>query len=73
MERSFEMQGLKVNIKKIKVMKVRVMRAKYPVSKIDPYSICGERVKSNAIECTACKAWIHKLGSSWYPDKSEGL
>jgi len=26
------------------------------VSKIDSCSMCGERVKTNAIECTACKA-----------------
>jgi len=30
------------------------------VSKIDPCSICGERVKTNAIECTACKVWVNK-------------
>jgi len=43
-------------------MKVRVNRAKGPVSKIDPcsWSISGERIKTNAIECTACKAWVHK-------------
>jgi len=41
-------------------MKVRVKRAKCPVSKIDPCSICGERVKINAIECMECKARVHK-------------
>jgi len=41
-------------------MKVRVKRAKGPVSKSDPCSICGERVKTNATECTACKAWVYK-------------
>jgi len=30
-----------------------------PVSKIDPYSMRGERVNVNAIECTTCKAWVH--------------
>jgi len=41
-------------------MKIRVNRAKGPVSKTDPFSMCGERVKANAIECTACKDWVHK-------------
>jgi len=22
--------------------------------------MCGKRVKANAIECTACKAWVHR-------------
>jgi len=22
--------------------------------------MCGERVKANAIECTACKAWVQR-------------
>jgi len=52
-------KGLKVN-KKTKAIKIGVKRAKGPVSKIDPCSMCGERVKANAIECTACKAWEHK-------------
>jgi len=41
-------------------MKVQVERAKGPVSKIDPCSICGERTKTNAIECTVCKPCVHK-------------
>jgi len=55
-----ESRGLKDNIQKTKAMKIRVKRAKGPVSKIDPCSMCGERVKINAIQCTACKAWVHK-------------
>jgi len=43
-----ESRGLKVNIIKTKAMKVRVKSAKGSVSKFDPYSICGERVKTNA-------------------------
>jgi len=30
---------------------------------IDPCGICGERVQTNAIECTACKAWVDKICS----------
>jgi len=60
MEKSFEKQKSKSIIKKHKAKKVKVKRAKNPVKKIDPCSICGERVKTNAIECTACKAWVHK-------------
>jgi len=41
-------------------MKVQIKRAKGPISKIDPCSICGERVKTNAIECQAYKARVHK-------------
>jgi len=40
-------------------MKIRVKRVKGLVSKIDPCIMCGERVNANAIECTACKAWVH--------------
>lgn len=57
---ALESKGLKVNIKKTKAMRVRAKRAKGPVSKVDPCSICGERVKSNSIERTSCKAWVHK-------------
>jgi len=42
---ALESRVLKVNIKKTKAMKIRVKRAKSPVSKIAPRSICGERVK----------------------------
>jgi len=54
------MQRSEYQHQKTKAMKVWVKRAKGPVSKIDPCSIYGERVKTNAIECTACKSWVHK-------------
>jgi len=57
---TLESKGLKVNIKKTQAIKVWVKRAKGLVSKIAPYSMCGERVKTNAIECTTCKAWVHR-------------
>jgi len=56
MERSFGKQRPETQNKKTEAMKIRVERAKGPVSKIDPCSLCGERVKANAIECTACKS-----------------
>jgi len=42
---------------------MKVIYKQGPVNKIDPRSICGERVKTNATECTSCKAWVHKRGS----------
>jgi len=51
---------MKVDIKKAKAMKVRVRRANSLVNKIDPCSICGKRILTNAIKCTACKLWVHK-------------
>jgi len=44
-------------------MKIQEKRAKSPVSKIYPCSMCGKTVKANAIECTACKVWVHKRRS----------
>jgi len=74
MERRFGKQRSESHIKITKAMKVQVQIVKGPVSKIDLCSICGERVKINAIECTACKAWlIIDVRGFVVPDKSEGL
>ena len=55
---AFESKGLKVNLKKIKVM---VIGSKDEVlkSKVDSYPKCGKRVMANSMRCTKCGKWVH--------------
>ena len=55
---SLESKGLKVNIRKTKMM-VSGAEGEIVRSKVDPCGICGKRVMSNAVLCTVCKKWIH--------------
>ena len=55
---AFESQGMRVNLVKTKLM-VSGMEEEAFDSKIDPYGVCGTRVKSNSVLCTACGKWVH--------------
>ena len=55
---AFESQGMRVNLEKTKLM-VSGMEEKAFDSKIDPCSVCGTRVMSNSVLCTACGKWVH--------------
>ena len=53
-----ESKGLKVNVRKTKMM-VSGTKEEIILSNIDPCGICGKRVGSNAVCCTQCAKWIH--------------
>jgi hypothetical protein len=55
-----ESKGLRVNVGKTKVMRCHVRTGQREVSGKWPCGICKKGVGSNSIECTKCKAWIHK-------------
>ena len=70
---ALDSKGMKVNIRKTKMM-VSGAEGEIVRSKVDPCEICGKRVMSNAVLCTACKKWIHarcaptkKVSSSFAP------
>ena len=54
----FESKGLKVNLKKTKVM-VSGSKGKVLKSKVDPCARCGKRVMANSVICTKCDKWVH--------------
>ena len=54
---AFESKGMKVNLKKTKVM-VSGSEERI-VSKIDSYVMCGKRVTANSVQCNNCGKWIH--------------
>ena len=58
---AFESKGLKVNLKKTKVM-VSDLKGEIPKSKVDPCVKCNKRVMANLVMCTKCGKWVH--GSS---------
>ena len=45
---------------KTKVMRCRVDTGKVVKSGKYPCGVCGKGVGANSIQCTSCKAWIHK-------------
>ena len=55
---AFECKGLKVNLKKTKVM---VSSSKHEVlqSKVDSCAKCGKRVMANSVMCTKGGKWVH--------------
>ena len=55
-----EDKGLRVNMGKTKVMRCRVDTGKVVKSGKYPCGVCGKGVGANSIQCTSCKAWIHK-------------
>ena len=55
---AFESKGMRVNLGKTKLM-VSGMEEEAFVSKIDPCGVCGTRVMSNSVLCTACGKWVH--------------
>ena len=54
---AFESKGMRVNLGKTKLM-VSGMEEAFD-SKIDPCGMCGNRVMSNSVLCTACGKWVH--------------
>ena len=54
----FESKGLKVNLKKIKVM-VSSSKGEVLKRKVDPCAKCGKRVMANSVICTKCGKWVH--------------
>ena len=55
-----EDKGLRVNMGKTKVMRCRVDTGRVVKSGVYPCGVCCKGVgRVNAIECSACKAWIH--------------
>ena len=55
---AFESKGLKVNLRKTKVV-VSGAEGEMSVSKIDPCGICGKRAMANSVLCVKCGKWIH--------------
>ena len=58
MEEAFESKGLKVNLKKTKVM-VSGWKGEVLKSTVDPYAKCGKKVMANSMMCTKCGKWVH--------------
>ena len=54
----FESKGLKVNLKKTKVI-VSGSKSEVLKSKVDPCAKCGKRVMANSVMCTKCCKWVH--------------
>ena len=57
-KKAFESKGLKVNLRKAKVV-VSGAEGEVTVSKIDPCGICGKRVRANSVLCVKYRKWIH--------------
>ena len=55
---TFESKGMRVNLGKTKLM-VSGMEVETLYSKIDPCGVCGTKVMSNSVLCTACGKWVH--------------
>ena len=53
-----ESKGLKVNLKKTKVM-VSGSKGEDLKSKVDPCAKCGKRMMANSMMCTKCGTWVH--------------
>ena len=56
---AFEGKGLKVNMKKTKIMVCTASNEVRVRAKIDPCGICHRRVMRNSVLCTKCRSWIH--------------
>ena len=55
---ALESKGLKVNIRKAKLM-VSGSEGELFKSKIYPCEVCGRRVMANSVLCTKCGNWVH--------------
>ena len=56
---AFKSKGLKVNLKKTKVM-VSSLKGGVIKSKVDPCAKCDKRVMANVVMCTKCGKWVHE-------------
>ena len=54
----FESKGMRINLRKTNLM-VSGMEEETFDSKIDPCGMCGTRVMSNSVLCTAYGKWVH--------------
>ena len=59
-QNGFEEKGLKVNVKKTKVMRCSAEPSVAKESGKFPCAVCSKGVGSNSIRCTKCKKWVHK-------------
>ena len=55
---AFESKGLKVNLKKTKVMVIG-SKGEILKSKVDPCAKCGKRVMENSMRCAKFGKWVH--------------
>ena len=55
---AFESKGLKVNLKKTKMM-VSGSKGEVVKSEVDPWAKCSKRVMANSMMCTKCGKWVH--------------
>ena len=55
---AFEIKGLRVSLKKTKVM-VSGCEGELSKTKIDPCGVFGKRVMANLVLCTKCMRWTH--------------
>jgi hypothetical protein len=58
-KKALEGKGLKVNVNKTKAFCTGERMAMTLAAK-DPCSVCGKGVRSNSIQCTKCRKWVHK-------------
>ena len=68
---TFESKGMRVKLGKTK-LKVSKMKEETFYSKIDPSGVCGTKVMSNSVLCTACGRYVrctHKKKVSVYLNK----
>ena len=57
---SMERKGLKVSVKKTKVLSISHRAAPTQTASIDPCGVCRKRVGCNSIRCNECLNWVHK-------------
>ena len=55
---SFESKGMRVNLGTTKLM-VSEVEEETLDSKTDPCGVCGTKVMSDSVLCTACDKWVH--------------
>ena len=67
---AFENKGMRVNLGKTKLM-VSGMEGETLDSKIDPCGICGTRVMSNSVLCTACGKCVHTKCTTPQPNTTK--
>ena len=58
-KQAMEDKGLKVNIRKTKVMISSIESVQPPLeSSVDPCAVCGKTIR-NPIRCNLCMKWVH--------------
>ena len=55
---AFDSNGLKVNLKKIKIT-VNGLKGEVLKSKVDLCAKCSKRVTANSVMCRKCGKWVH--------------